>query len=88
MDVIQNSEKFYLESGQIEPLYTSEEERKLLIEGMEMSIQKIQLEVVKAIKNTKQITDVPCERLVARMKEVETLQQKFGAFLTERSFIF
>ena len=66
----------------------SEEERKLLVEGMEQSIQKIQLEVLKAIKHTKKITDTPSERLMDRMKEVEAFQQKFGAYLTEKPFIF
>ena len=51
----------------------SEEERKLLIEGMEQSVQKIQFEILKAIKHTKKITNAPSERLVARMKEIETL---------------
>ena len=48
----------------------SEEERKLLTEGMEKSVEKIQLEVLKAIKNTKQITKTPSERLVTRVQEV------------------
>ena len=61
------SDKVYLKSGQIEPLYLTEEERKLLTEGMEQSVQKIQLEVFKAIKHTQQITNKPSERLVARM---------------------
>ena len=51
----------------------SEEERKLLIEGMEQSVKKIQHEILKALKHTKKITDTPSERLVAHMKEVETL---------------
>ena len=51
----------------------SEEERKLLTEGMEKSVQKIELEVLKAIKNTKQITDSPSGRLMDRVQEVLTL---------------
>ena len=66
----------------------SEEERKLLVEGMEQSVQKIQLEVLKAIKHTQQITSSPSERLMDRMKKVEAFQQKFGAYLTEKPFIF
>ena len=66
----------------------SEEERKLLTEGMEKSVEKIQLEVLKAIKNTKQITKTPSKRLVDRVQEVSTFQLRFGAYLTERPFVF
>ena len=83
-----NSNKVYLKSGQIEPLYLTEEERKLLTEGMEQSIQKIKLEVYKANKHTQQITNTPSERLVARLKEIDALQARFGAYLTERPFVF
>ena len=44
----------------------SEEERKLLTDGMQKSVENIQLEVLKAIKNIKQITEIPSERLVDR----------------------
>ena len=39
-------DKYYIEDGQITPQYLTEEERKLLTEGIESSIEKIVLEVI------------------------------------------
>ena len=41
-------ERYYIEEGQIEPQYLIEDERKLLTEGMEISIEKIAYEVYKS----------------------------------------
>ena len=60
----------------------------MLIEGMEQSVQKIKYEILKAIKHTRKLTNTPSDRLLTRVKEVETLQQTFGAYLTERPFVF
>ena len=46
------------------------DERKLLTEGMEMSIEKIAYEVYKSNQLTSQITGKPSEELVERMKEI------------------
>ena len=42
------SKRYYIEEGQIEPQYLIEDERKLLTEGMEISIEKIAYEVYKS----------------------------------------
>ena len=73
VDTLSTLGKFYMKQGQIEPLYITEDERKLLTQGMEQSIQKIQLEIVKSIKNTQQITGNPSENLVNRLKQIEAL---------------
>ena len=81
IDAHQQVDKVYIEEGQIEPQYLTEDERKLLTEGMEQSVEKIQYEVYKSIKLTEQITGEPNEKLVERMKEIEALQKKFGCYL-------
>ena len=42
-------DRVYIKEGQIEPQYLNEDERKLLTEGMETSIEKINYEVYKSI---------------------------------------
>ena len=69
-------------------MYLSEEERKLLTEGMEQSIEKINLEIYKSIKLTKQITGKTRESLVKSMEKIEEIQKTFGTYLSERSHIF
>ena len=41
-------DRYYLKEGQIEPKYLNIDERKLLTEGMETSIDKIAYEVYKS----------------------------------------
>ena len=41
-------DRYYIQEGQIEPQYLIEDERKLLTEGMEISIEKIAYEVFKS----------------------------------------
>ena len=81
-------DRYYIEEGQIEPKYLNEDERKLLTEGMEVSIQKLAYEVYKSIKLTQQITGKPSEELINRMKEIETFQKTFGSYLSGRPQIF
>ena len=69
-------------------MYLSEDERKLLTEGMETSIEKITYEVLKSIKLTQQIIGKPSEELVNRMKEIEELKKTFGAYLQGKPYIF
>ena len=73
IDAHQQVDQVYIEEGQIEPQYLTEDERKLLTEGMEQSVEKIKYEVYKSIKLTEQITGKPSEQLVERMKEIEAL---------------
>ena len=42
-----NSERYFIESGLLEPIHLQEEERKLLVEGMQAAITKIILELIK-----------------------------------------
>ena len=42
-----NSERYFIESGLLEPIHLQEEERKLLVEGMQAAITKIVLELIK-----------------------------------------
>ena len=65
-----------------------EDERKLLTEGMEMSIEKIAYEVFKSNKITQQITGKLSTELVDRMLEIEAFQKTFGSYLRGRPFIF
>ena len=69
-------------------MYLSEDERKLLTEGMETSIEKITYEVLKSIKLTQQIIGKPSEELINRMKEIEELKKTFGAYLQGKPYIF
>ena len=41
------SERYFIESGLLEPIHLQEEERKLLVEGMQAAITKIVLELIK-----------------------------------------
>ena len=41
-------DRYYIKEGQIEPQYLIEDERKLLTEGMEISVEKIAFEVYKS----------------------------------------
>ena len=54
-------------------MYLSEEERKLLTEGMEQSISKIKLELLKSIKLFKNITDRIQPQLVDNMKKIKDI---------------
>ena len=81
-------DRVYIEEGQIEPQYLNEDERKLLTEGMETSVVKIQLEVYKSIQLTQQIIGKPSEELINRMKEIENLKKTFGSYLREKPYIF
>ena len=81
-------DRYYIKEGQIEPQYLNEDERKLLTEGMETSIDKIVFEVYKSHKLTQQITGKPSVELVNRMKEIEQFQKSFGSYLQWRPFIF
>ena len=65
-----NYDRYCLKEGQIEPQYLIEDERKLLTEGMEISIEKIALEVFKSNQLTQKITGKSSEELVERMKEI------------------
>ena len=64
-------DRYYIKEGQIEPQYLIEDERKLLTEGMETSIEKIAYEVYKSDQLTRQITGKSSEELVERMKEID-----------------
>ena len=81
-------DKFYLQDGHIEPQYLTEDERKLLTDGMVQSIEKIKYEVYKSIGLAQQITGKPNPLLVERMKEIETIQKKFEYYLSEKPYIF
>ena len=83
-----NYDRYYLKEGQIEPQYLIENERKLLTEGMEMSIEKIAYEVFKSDQITYQITGKSSKELVERMKEIGDFQKTFGSYLSGRPFIF
>ena len=81
-------DRVYIEEGQIEPQYLNEDERKLLTEGMETSIEKISYEVYKSIQLTLQIIGKPSEELIIRMKEIENFKKTFGSYLREKPYIF
>ena len=59
-------ERYYIKEGQIMPQFLTEDERKLLTEGMEISIDKIGYEVLKSSKLTEKITGRPSEEVVKR----------------------
>ena len=59
-------ERYYIKKGQIMPQFLTEDERKLLTEGMEISIDKIGYEVLKSSKLTEKITGRPSEEVVKR----------------------
>ena len=61
-------ERYYIKEGQIMPQFLTEDERKLLTEGMEISIDKIGYEVLKSSKLTEKITGRPSEEVVKRFK--------------------
>ena len=66
----------------------TEDERKLLTDGMVQSIEKIKYEVYKSIGLAQQITGKHNPQLVERMKEIETIQKKFEYYLSEKPYIF
>ena len=88
IDAHMSYDRYYLEEGQIEPQYLIEDERKLLTEGMEISIEKIAYEVFKSNQLTQQITGKPSEELVERMKEIQAFQKTFGSYLNGKPYIF
>ena len=69
-------------------MYLLEQERKLVTEGMETSIQKIALEVYKSNELTQKTTGKPSKELVKRMQEIDAFSKNFGSYLRERPFIF
>ena len=81
-------DRVYIEEGQIEPQYLNEDERKLLTEGMEKSVEKISYEVYKSIQLTQQIIGKPSEELINRMREIEDFKKTFGSYLREKPYIF
>lgn len=66
----------------------SEEERKLLTEGLIQSIQKLEVEVIKTAKHAVEATRVANDGLVARVKLVEAFSKNFGVYLRDKLFIF
>lgn len=81
-------DRVYIEEGQIEPQYLNEDERKLLTDGMETSIEKITYEVFKSIQLTKQVIGKPSEELINRMKEIEDFKKIFGSYLRQKPYVF
>lgn len=81
-------DRYFIKEGQIEPQYLSEDERKLLIEGMEISIEKIAYEIYRSNQFIQQITGSPSAELVQRMKKIEDFQKTFGSYLSGKPFIF
>ena len=65
-------DRYYITDGQITPQYLTEEERKLLTEGLETSIDKIVLEVFNSQERTQKITGKPSKELVNRMKDIRS----------------
>ena len=66
----------------------TEDERKLLTDGMVQSIEKIKYEVYKSIDLARQITGKPNPQLVERMQEIEALQKKFEYYISKKPYIF
>ena len=88
MDANEQFGKFYIEEGQIEPQYLTEEERKLLTDGMVKTLKRIRLAVYESNRLAKDIIGKPNEQLVKRMQETETLQDKLGYYLAVKPYIF
>ena len=63
-------DQFYVHEGYVEPQYTNEDERKPLIDGMEIAIEKIRYEVFESIKRIQQITNFPVA-LESRMEDIK-----------------
>ena len=42
------SDRFYIQSGLLEPVHLQEEERKLIVEGMQTSLAKMATEIKKS----------------------------------------
>ena len=61
-------ERYYIKEGQIMPQFLTEDERKLLTEGMEISIDKISYEVLKSSNLTKKITGHQSEEVFKRFQ--------------------
>ena len=76
--------RFYINEGQLEPVYLKEEERKLITENMETSISKIAYEVYKSHQLTHKVTGKPSFELAKRMKEINQFQNKFGSYLRDK----
>ena len=81
-------DRFYLKEGQLEPLYLTGDERKLLTEGMDYSIEKILEEVEKSHKLTQELTGTSSISHLNRMEMITNFQNKFGKFLLEKPQIF
>ena len=88
MDANEQFGKFYIEEGQIEPQYLTEEERKLLTDGMMKTIKRIRLAVYESNRLAEKIIGKHNQQLVERMQEIEFLQEKFGYYLSEKPYIF
>ena len=83
-----NYDRYFIKDGQITPQYLTEEERKLLTEGLETSIDKIVLEVFNSQERTQKITGKPSEELVNRIKDIRGFQKIFASYLSERPLVF
>ena len=55
---------------------------------MEVSIEKIALEVFESNKLIQKIIGKPSFEIVERIKEIEQFRSIFGSYLQERPFIF
>ena len=81
---LENSPRLYLKEGQLEPVQLLEEERDLLIDGMQSSLAKIAQEVLKSNELTLKITGKPSLELEVRRQEIFNLQKEFCSLLAEK----
>ena len=63
------SKRYYIKSGSLEPIHLTEDERELLVDGMQTSITKIAEEVIKSKEISMSVTKTISDRLANRLEE-------------------
>ena len=64
-----NSERYFIKSGLLEPIHLTEDERDLLVDGMQSSISKIAEEVIKSKEISMSVTQTISDELAVRIEE-------------------
>ena len=80
------AERYFIKSGLLEPIHLTEEERDLLVDGMQTSITKIAEEVNKSKDISIDVTGIISDELKVRLEETMTFQQKFNVLLSQKPY--
>ena len=82
------SNRFYIKSGLLEPVHLQEEERKLIVEGMQTSLAKMATEIKNSQELSFEATNMHSESLLKRLEETLAVKKKFDSLARDKPWTF